>query len=36
MDIIYAADLAGMQLSSKFNKGIRFSFCVVHMHGLFL
>ena len=39
-DNIWGADLADMQLISKFNKGTRFLLCVidifVNMHGLFL
>ena len=40
MDNILGADLIGMQLMSKFNKGTRFLLCVidisVNAHGLFL
>ena len=28
-DNVWGADLAHMQLISKFNKGFRFSFCVI-------
>ena len=37
-DNIWGADLADMQLISKFNKGFRFLLCVIDisMHGLFL
>ena len=31
-DIIYGADLADMQLISKFNKGFRFLLCVIHIY----
>ena len=40
MDNIWGADLADMQLISKFNKGIHFYYVLmifsVNMHGLFL
>ena len=32
-DNIWGADLADMQLISKFNKGIRFLFCVIDIFG---
>ena len=35
-DNIWGADVADMQLLSKFNKGIRFSLCVVHFYSKYL
>ena len=33
-DNIWGADLADMQLISKFNKGIRFLLCVIEIHSI--
>ena len=34
-DNIWGADLAGMQLLSKYNKGIRFLLCVIDIFNMF-